>query len=288
MSGFEHIRFDIEQGIATIELCRPDALNAFTMTMWAELLEAFDRTDEDDDVRAVIVTGEGDKAFCAGVDLSGGASTFEREPAVDDGTPKVPREPGGVLALRIFRSLKPVIGAINGAAVGIGATLTLPMDVRIASSQARFGFVFARIGVVPEAASSWFLPRVVGIGRALEWCFSGRLVSANEALAAGLVHELHEPAELLPAARALAASFVESTSPVSIALTRQMLWRMLGADHPMQAHKLDSRAMFSLGASADVREGVSSFLERRPARFTDRVSSDAPDIFAGWPEPCFD
>ena len=287
MSEFEHIRLEILERIATIELCRPDALNAFTMTMCEELVEAFDQTDADDDVRAVIVTGYGDRAFCAGADLSTGAATFELGRSGEGGS-NIPRDAGGIAALRIYESRKPVIGAINGAAVGIGATLTLPMDVRLASTTARFGFVFARRGLVPEAASSWFLPRVVGISRALEWSYSGRFVSVDEAQQAGLVREIHPPTELLAAARALAVSFVESTSPVSITLTRQMLWRMLSVDHPMDAHRIDSRAMYMLGGTPDVREGVTSFLEKRSPRFSSRVSSDTPDVFERWNQSTFE
>lgn len=287
-SPFTQIRYDVDDRIATITLDRPDKMNAFTGTMMHELLVALDRTDADDDVRAVIFTGSGDRAFCAGADLSGGEQTFSRGGSDIQTDAGVPRDGGGMVSLRIFESKKPVIGAFNGAAVGVGVTMTLPMDIRIASTAARFGFVFARRGIVPEAASSWFLPRVVGISQALEWSFSGRVFGADEALAGGLVRSLHEPDDLLPAARAIATEIAENTAPVSVALTRQMMWRMLGADHPMRAHSADSRAILERGRSADTREGVASFLQKRPAVYTDRVSSDLPDVFPGWVEPDFE
>ena len=284
---FEQIRYDVADHVATIELYRPDAMNAFTGKMMYELIAAFDQADADDDVRAVIVTGHGDRAFCAGADLSQGAETFARGGSDVQTAAGVPRDGGGMTALRIFASKKPVIGAINGAAVGVGVTMTLPMDIRLAATTARFGFVFARRGIVPEAASSWFLPRLVGISKALEWSYSGRVFGAEEALAGGLVRSLHEPAELLPAARALAAEIVDHAAPVSVSLTRQMMWRMLGAAHPMEAHRADSRAILERGRSDDTREGVMAFLEKRPAVFTDRVSADLPDVFPGWSEPEF-
>lgn len=286
MSEFEQIRYDVADRIATITLHRPDRMNAFTGRMTHELIAAFDLADADDDVRAVIVTGEG-RAFCAGADLSGGGETFAKGGGDVQTEVGVPRDGGGMVALRIFESHKPVIGAINGAAVGVGVTMTLPMDIRLASSAARFGFVFARRGIVPEAASSWFLPRVVGISQALEWSFSGRVFPAEEALAGGLVRSVHEPDDLLPAARAIASEIAEHTAPVSVALTRQMMWRLLGADHPMHAHRADSRAILERGRSADTREGVVSFLEKRPPVFTDRVSDGLPDVFPGWVDPDF-
>jgi enoyl-CoA hydratase/carnithine racemase len=288
MSGdFSQILYDVDAHIATITLHRPEQLNAFTGTMMRELIAAFDLADADDDVRAVIVTGAG-RAFCAGADLSAGGETFARggSDVVDSGG--VPRDGGGMVALRIFRSLKPVIGAINGAAVGVGVTMTLPMDVRLASSAARFGFVFARRGIVPEAASSWFLPRVVGISQALEWSLTGRLLPADEALTGRLVRSVHAPDELLPAARALAGEIAEHSAPVSVALTRQMMWRLLGAAHPMDAHRADSRAILERGRSDDTREGVTSFLEKRSPQFTDSVSDGLPDVFPGWEEPVFE
>ncbi len=288
MPNFSEILYDVTDHIATITLHRPDKMNAFTGTMMHEILAALDLTDGDDDVRAVIVTGAGDRAFCAGADLSGGEQTFSRGGSDVQTDAGVPRDGGGLVSLRLFESKKPVIGAFNGAAVGVGVTMTLPMDIRIASTTARFGFVFARRGIVPEAASSWFLPRVVGISQALEWSFSGRVFGAQEALDGGLVRSLHEPDEMLAAARSIAADIAENAAPVSVALTRQMMWRMLGADHPMRAHSADSRAILERGRSADTREGVTSFLEKRPAVYTDRVSTDVPDVFPNWIEPGFE
>ena len=284
--------YNVDDGIATVTLNRPDKLNAFTPRMRDELIAAFDSSDADDAVRAVIVTGAG-RAFCAGADLSAGAQTFDyaaRGDAAGDSqrVGEVYRDGGGLVTLRIFNSLKPVIGAINGAAVGIGMTMQLPMDLRLASSDARFGFVFARRGITPEAASSWFLPKLVGMQTALEWCFTGRVFGAQEALERGLVRSVHAPDDLLPAARALAREIADNTAPVSIALTRQMLWRMAGAEHPMQAHRVDSRAIQSRGQSADVREGVGAFLEKRSAVYPNRVSSDMPAFFPWWSEPPFE
>jgi enoyl-CoA hydratase/carnithine racemase len=277
----EQILTDVADHVLTITLNRPERLNAWTPTMQRELIEALDRADADDEVRVVVVTGAG-RAFCAGADLAGGGDTFQRE--ADAGEH---RDGGGQFTLRVFGATKPVIAAINGAAVGVGATMTLPMDVRLASEHARFGFVFARRGIVPEACSSWFLPRAVGISQAMEWVSTGRVFSAQEALAGRLVRSLHPAEELLPAAYALAREIVEGTAPVSVALARQLMWRMLGAEHPMIAHRADSRAMYHRGQSADVREGVMSFLEKRPARFSDRVSDGLPDVFPDWTEPEF-
>lgn len=290
-SGREQIIEQLEDGILTITLNRPERLNAWTATMARELMAAFDRVDADDKVRAVIVTGAG-HAFCAGADLERGGETFDwrargqAQGAQADGA-EVPRDNGGQLTLRIFDCTKPVIAAVNGAAVGVGATMTLPMDIRIAAEDARFGFVFVRRGIVPEAASSWFLPRVVGINRALEWVMTGRVFPAEEARAAGLVRSVHPAGELLDVARALAREIAENAAPVSVALARRMLWRMLGAEHPMIAHRTDSRAMFLRGQSADVVEGINSFLEKRPPRFADRVSDGLPDVFPGWEAPPF-
>src|SRR5580704_12558956 len=276
---FDQITTDLTEHILTITLNRPERLNAWTAQMGSELIEAFDRADADDEVRAIIVTGAG-RGFCAGADLASGGETFDyRARGVAD---EHPEDNGGQFTLRIFDSLKPVIAAINGPAVGVGATMTLPMDVRLASEEARMGFVFARRGIVPEACSSWFLPRVVGISRAMEWVATGRVFDAQEALAAGLLRSVHPPHELLGAARELAREIVDNAAPVSVALSRRMLWRMLGADHPMVAHRADSRALFARGQSADVVEGVTSFLEKRPARFTDRVSDGLPDIQPDW------
>ena len=289
---FETLLYRVEDGIATITLNRPEKMNAFTAQMRDDLVAAFDLTDADDAVRVVIVTGAG-RAFCAGADLSGGGKTFDYASRGDAARDRykvgeVYRDGGGITTLRIFNSLKPVIGAINGAAVGIGMTMQLPMDIRLASTDARFGFVFARRGITPEAASSWFLGRLVGMQTALEWCFTGRLFNAQEAKDRGLVRSLHAPDELLPAARALAREIADNTAPVSIALTRQMLWRMAGQDTPMKAHRVDSRAIQSRGQSADAREGVSAFLEKRPAVYADKVSTDMPDFFPWWDEPDFE
>ncbi|NBR00794.1 MAG: enoyl-CoA hydratase [Actinobacteria bacterium] len=284
--SYEHITLDIADGIATITLNRPDKLNAFTGTMMHEMISAFDRTDADDAVKAVIVTGAG-RGFCAGADLSSGGDTFSRGGSDVVGDRGIPRDGGGLLTLRIFDSLKPVIGAINGPAVGVGVTMTLPMDIRLASEDARFGFVFARRGIVPEACSSYFLPRLVGIQQATEWVFTGRVFPAAEAKEAGLVRSVHAPADLLPAATALAREIADNTAPVSVALSRRMLWRMLGASHPMDAHRVDSRGIMERGRSADSREGVVSFLEKRPAAYPDRVSDGLPDVFPGWVDPEF-
>jgi enoyl-CoA hydratase/carnithine racemase len=278
---YTHILYEVSDHVATLTLNRPDHLNAFTNAMVREMKDVFNRVDADDDVRAVIVTGAG-RGFCAGADLSSGAETFAHGGSDVQTATRVPRDGGGLVSLRIFDCLKPVIAAINGPAVGVGITMTLPMDFRLASTSARFGFVFSRRGIVPEACSSWFLPRLVGISQALEWCYTGRVFGADEALEGGLVRSVHEPDELLPAARALAAEIVENAAPVSVALTRRMLWEMLTADHPMEAHRVDSRGILERGRSADVREGVESFLEKRPAVFTDRVSDGLPDIF---PDP---
>ncbi|MBV8980247.1 MAG: crotonase/enoyl-CoA hydratase family protein, partial [Acidimicrobiia bacterium] len=261
---------------------------AFTFTMMRELIDAFDHADADDDVRAVIVTGAG-RGFCAGADLAAGDSTFDyRDTSGNEARLEDARDGGGLVTLRIFESKKPVIAAVNGPAVGVGVTMTLPMDVRLASDSARFGFVFARRGLVPEAASSWFLPRVVGIGQAMEWVMTGRVFPAAEALAGGLVRSVHAPDELLGAAKALALEVAENTSGVSVALSRQMLWRMLGADHPMEAHKIDSRVIWEQGRTADAREGVMSFLEKRAPAFPMRVSADMPSCFPWWEERKFE
>jgi enoyl-CoA hydratase/carnithine racemase len=288
---FETLLYSVEDGIATITLNRPEKLNAFTARMMKELIEVFDLTDADDAVRAVIVTGAG-RAFCAGADLSGGGATFDRTnpQALEREEGKVGdiyRDGGGRVTLRMYESLKPIIAAVNGPAVGVGVTMQLPMDIRLASTDAKFGFVFARRGITPEAASSWFLPRLVGLQTALEWCFTGRVFGAQEALDRGLVRSVHAPEDLLPAARALAREIADNTAPVSVALTRQLLWRMAGADHPMEAHKADSRAIQSRGAAGDAKEGVSSFLEKRAPAYPDKVSSDLPDIWPEWGEHPF-
>src|SRR4030088_503204 len=291
--AYETIKYEVAEQILTITLNRPDKLNAFNGTMQRELIDAFDAADKDDNVRAIIVTGAG-RGFCAGADLSEGAKTFDRDARrgpvkgladgkVDYSDPQV-RDGGGMVTLRIFKCLKPVIAAVNGPAVGIGVTMQLAMDIRIASENARFGFVFSQRGIVPEAASSWFLPRIVGISQALEWCYTGRVFPAQEALAGRLVSKVVPPDELLPAARALAREIAAKTAPVSVALIRQMMWRMLGADDPMEAHKVDSRGIYTRGRSEDVKEGVVSFLEKRPAVFKNKVSADMPDYFPWWDE----
>jgi enoyl-CoA hydratase/carnithine racemase len=282
---YEQIRTELNDRVLTITLDRPDRLNAWTAQMAAELISAFDRADADDEVRAVVVTGAG-RAFCAGADLAArGGDTFDWRERHQDGQP--PRDNGGIFTLRVFECTKPVIAAINGPAVGVGATMTLPMDARLAAQDARIGFVFARRGIVPEACSSWFLPRVVGISRAMEWVATGRVFGAPEALEAGLVRSLHPAGELLEAAHALAREVAEHTAPVSVALARRMMWRMLGAPHPMFAHRVDSRAMYSRGQSDDAREGVTSFLEKRSPQFPDRVSEGLPDVFPDWDAPRF-
>lgn len=286
VTSYDEIRYDVADNVATITLHRPDKLNAFTNRMLKEMIDAFDVADGDDDVRAVIVTGSG-RAFCAGADLSGGGETFAKGGSDVAARSGVIRDGGGLVALRIFESKKPVIGAINGAAVGVGVTMTLPMDIRLASEAARFGFVFARRGIVPEAASSWFLPRLVGISQAAEWCYTGRMIGAEEAREARLVRSVHAPEDLLPVARAIAREIADNAAPVSVALSRQMLWRMLGADHPMEAHRVDSRAINSRGASADAREGVVSFLEKRAPHFPGKVSDGLPDVFPDWTDPSF-
>jgi enoyl-CoA hydratase/carnithine racemase len=281
---FEQIRYEVADNILTITLNRPDRLNAWTRTMQHELLAAFDSADADDEVRAIVITGAG-RAYCAGADLESGGDTFtSREHFGDE---DVPRDGGGTVTLRIYRCTKPVIAAINGPAVGVGITMTLPMDVRLAADDAKMGFVFTRRGIVPEACSSWFLPRVVGISQAVEWGMTGRVFSAEEALAGGLVRSLHPKDEVLGAARALAAEIAENAAPVSVALARQLMWRMLGASHPMEAHRADSRGMLLRGQSDDAREGITAFLEKRPAHFTDSVSDGLPDIFPGVEEPAF-
>jgi enoyl-CoA hydratase/carnithine racemase len=279
------VRYDVADGVATLTLHRPERLNAVNRPMLEELRAALDRADADDGVRAVIVTGAG-RAFCAGADLSAGGATFDRS-----GGRAVPpadhRDGGGLCTLRIFEMRKPVIAAVNGPAVGFGVTLTLPMDIRLASTAARFGFVFARRGVVPEACSTWFLPRLVGMAQAAEWVYTGRVFDAEEALAGRLVSRVVAPEALLPTARALAREIAEHTSAVSVALSRQMLWRMLGADHPMEAHRIDSRAMAWTGASADAREGITAFLEKRPARFTLSATRDLPPFYPWWEPRAF-
>ena len=297
--AYEQIKYEIADNILTITLNRPDKMNAFTGIMQREMIAAFDAADVDDTVRAIIVTGAG-KAFCAGADLSEGGATFDRAARPDRKTaPLRPngevewsddavRDGGGRVTLRMYKCLKPIIGAINGAAVGIGVTMQLAMDVRLASETARFGFVFARRGIVPEAASSWFLPRIVGISQALEWCYSGRVFDAKEALNGRLVSKVLPADELIPAARALAREIAENSAPVSVALIRQMMWRLSALDDPMEAHKIDSRGIYSRGASDDVKEGVMAFLDKRPAKFTQTVSRDMPSYYPWWNERAYE
>jgi enoyl-CoA hydratase/carnithine racemase len=280
---FENIGYEVAEGVLTITLNRPQRLNAFTEGMGAELIEAFERADRDDEVRVVIVTGAG-RGFCAGMDLGEGGATFDYGERPEG---EIPRVGGGGVVLRIFELTKPVIAAINGPAVGVGITMTLPMDIRLAAEGARIGFVFTRRGIVPEACSSWFLPRVVGISQAMEWVASGRVFTAQEALAGGLVRSVHPEGELLDVARELAQEIAQHTAPVSVALARRLLWSGLGAAHPMEAHRADSRAMFARGRSADAREGIASFLEKRQPQFPDRVSDGLPELFPGREEPRF-
>lgn len=290
---YDQILTEVKDSILTVTLNRPEKLNAYTGVMQNELIDAFGRASADDDIRAVVVTGAG-RAFCAGADLSAGAATFDYNARADrperhagkgadiDWSDERLRDGGGRLTLAIFECLKPVIAAVNGPAVGVGATMQLAMDIRIASEAARFGFVFARRGIVPEACSSWYLPKIVGIAQALDWCFSGRVFDAQEALRGRLVKEVVAPEELLPRAYALAAEIRDNTAPVSIALIRQMLWRLSALDHPMEAHKIDSRGIYARGSSADVGEGVVAFLEKRAARFPQKVSTDMPPYFPWW------
>jgi enoyl-CoA hydratase/carnithine racemase len=267
------IMVEKDDGVAVLRLNRPDQLNTYSVAMKDELVAALDDLDGDNGVRAVVVTGAG-RAFCAGMDLSG------PDPFAGDDEAARRRDSGGELALRLFTSTKPLIAAINGAAVGVGVTMTLPMDIRLASERATFGFVFAQRGIVLESASSWFLPRLVGIQRASEWSLTGRVFGAEEALAAGLVHSVHAPDELLPAALDIARQIAEA-APVSVSLNRQLLWQGLTFPHPLHSHIAESRAMFERGTSSDVAEGVASFLERRPARFAQTVPADLPDVFDG-------
>ena len=282
---YSTILYNITDNILTITLNRPEKLNAFNRNMMSEMIDALDQADSDDNIRAIIVTGAG-RGFCAGADLSKGGDTFNAE-VREDRESGLNRDGGGRLTLRIFECKKPIIAAINGPAVGIGATMLLPMDMRLCSSTAQIGFVFSRRGVVPEACSSYFLPRIVGISQALEWCYSGRVFPADEALVGKLVRSIHEPDNLLEAATAIAREIAESTSAISITLIRQMMWRMLGVDHPMEAHKIDSRGMYHTGKAADAKEGIESFLEKRSPNFRLKSSRDMPDFFPWWEERKF-
>ena len=278
--SYSTILYKVEDSILTITLNRPEALNAFNNEMLFELIDACDKADADDDVKAIIITGAG-RGFCAGADLSGGGNAFDYD-SREDKENGLSRDGGGRLTLRLYELNKPIIAAINGPAVGVGVTMTLPMDIRLASTNAKFGFVFARRGIVPEACSSYFLPRVVGISKALEWCYSGKVFPASEAMEGGLLRSLHEPEDLLVEARKIAAEIADNTSAVSITLVRHMMWKMLGADHPMEAHKIDSRGIYHRGKSPDSKEGVVSFLEKRPADFPGKVSTDMPEFFPWW------
>lgn len=282
---YETILYEVEDGILTLTLNRPEALNAFNRQMLAEMLDACDRADADDEVKAIVVTGAG-RAFCAGADLASGGDTFNADARQDRESGLQP-DGGGILTLRFYELKKPIIAAVNGAAVGVGVTMTLAMDVRLAADTAKFGFVFARRGIVPEACSSYFLPRVVGISQALEWCYSGRVFPAQEALDGRLVRSVHDKDELLEAAYAIARDIRDNCAPVSVALIRHMMWRMLGADHPMEAHKVDSRGIYHRGRGPDTKEGVESFLEKRPANFTETVSKDMPEFFPWWEDRTF-
>ena len=287
MTDYTQIKLDKADGIATLTLYRPDKMNAFTRTMMDEIIAALDDTDADDSVRAVIVTGHGERAFCAGADLTpeGGGHVFSDPNPVSDLADERVRDGGGRLTLRLFNSQKPLIGACNGVAVGVGATMQLPFDIRLASDNARFGFVFARRGIVPEACSSWFLPRAVGLQTALEWCMTGRIFDAQEALERGLVRSVHPQAELMDAARAIAREIADNTSAVSVSMTRAMLWRLAATEHPMMAHRIDSRSIYRLSRSEDAKEGIASFLEKRSPSYPDTVSGDMPDFYPWWDEP---
>jgi enoyl-CoA hydratase/carnithine racemase len=284
---YEQILYDVKNNVLTITFNRPERLNAFNSAMRGELIDAFDRANADDTIRAIIVTGKG-RAFCVGADLKNGAETFDYDKREDRLDRETRRDGGGRLTLKIFESVKPVIAAINGPAVGVGITMTLAMDIRIASYNASFGLVFSRRGIIPEACSTWFLPRIVGISKALEWVLSGRVFSGEEALRSGLVRSLHSPADLLSSAEAIAREVAENTSAISVALSRQMLWRMLGADHPMEAHKIESRGIYQTGKSDDAREGVESFLEKRSPQLKSKPSTVMPNFFPWWDERRFE
>lgn len=283
---YETIACTVRDHVATVELARPEAMNSVTTQMVHELIEVFGETDTDPDVRVVVVTGRG-RAFCAGADLSGGSSALDAQERGWGDDVEDYRDTGGLIALAAFRSTKPIIGAVNGVAAGLGATMLLPMDVVLAAESARFAFVFARRGIVPEACSTWFLPRRVGISTAAEWMFTGRKVSAEEAHEAGLVRSVHPDDELLEAAYALAREIVDNTAPVAVGMIRQMLWQFSGSAHPMDAHRVDSRLNFELGSTPDVVEGITSFLEKRPPRFPGRLPEDAPAGYPWWTDPEF-
>lgn len=290
MTDYTQILLEKDGPIATLTLNRPEKMNAYTRVMMQEMIAAFDDTDADDTIRAVIITGAGERAFCAGADLTpdDGARPFSSGQEVADLSDEIVRDGGGRLTLRMFQSKKPLISACNGVAVGVGVTMQLPVDIRLASDNARFGFVFAKRGIVPEACSSWFLPRLVGQQQALEWCMTGRIFGAEEALAGGLIRSIHPQAELMDAARALALEIAENTSAVSVAMTRAMLWRVPSEPHPMMAHRVDSRSIYTLSRGKDALEGVQSFLEKRPAEFPGKVSEDMPGFYPWWDEPGYE
>lgn len=284
MTDYTQILVDKADGIATITLNRPEKMNAYTRTMGAEIMAAMDDIDTDDDVRAVIFTGAGERAFCAGADLTpeGGGQVFADATEVDSLSDERVRDGGGRLTLRLFESKKPLIAACNGVAVGVGSTMQLAMDIRLAASHARYGFVFARRGIVPEAASSWFLPRLVGIAQALEWCYSGRVFGAEEAKSGGLIRSVHAPDDLMAEAQSIAREIADNTSAISVSMTRAMMWRLMNTDHPMEAHKIDSRAIYRLSRGADAKEGIASFLEKRGPQYPGKVSEDMPDFYPWW------
>ncbi len=290
MANFTQILLEKDGPVATITLNRPEKMNAYTRVMMQEMIDALDDTDADDNIRAVIFTGAGDRAFCAGADLTpdDGARPFSSETEVTDLSDEIVRDGGGRITLRMFQSTKPLISACNGVAVGVGATMQLPMDIRLASDNARYGFVFAKRGIVPEACSSWFLPRLVGPQQALEWCMTGRIFDAQEAKDGGLIRSIHAQGDLMDAARGLALEIAENTSAVSVAMTRAMLWRLPSEDHPMMAHRVDSRSIYKLSRGKDALEGVQSFLEKRSPEFPGKVTQDMPDFYPWWDEPGYE
>ncbi len=283
---FETLRYRVDDGILTLSLNRPDRLNAFTDTMARELVEAMDHAEQDDSIRVILLTGEG-RAFCAGADLEKGADTFNQPDGGQEPDWNALRDTGGKVTLRFYNSRKPLIGVINGPAVGVGATMMLPMDIRIAAEDAKIGFVFCRRGIVTDGAASWLLPKVVGLPQSLEWVLSGRVFPAREGLEAGLIRSLHPAGELMDEARKLAREIADNTSAVSVAICRQMLWHMSGETHPMAAHEAETRALYWTGRSEDAKEGVMSFVEKRPARFTLSPATDLPPGYPWWEEPEF-
>jgi len=285
---FTQITYEVDGPAAVVTLNRPEQLNAFTGTMLTELLAAFDRAEADDAVRAIIMTGAG-RAYCAGADLSSGGDTFDHEAhgVGADATGRAPRDGGGILVLRIFQCTKPVIGAINGSAVGVGISMTLPMDIRLLADNAKVGFVFAGRGIAPDGAASWFLPRVVGINQALEWVLTARVFKAEEALAGGLVRSIHPADQVLSTAKALAAEIATNAAPVSASVSRGLLWRMLGEAHPVAAHRADSEAIYDLGRKPDAREGVMAFLDKRAPAWTLSPTKDLPPTYPWWDDPTY-